>query len=530
MISKVARERLEQNPANSSVPPSSRAPWDRGSGDSEGDDGPSDAKIPPAAPEAPASDSAPPPTQDDVGDGADNPAPSSVNASGATEDPPKRKPGKQPGAPGVGRSARLQATHVEDHRPSHCHGCGLAFPAGAPSVMHNGFQSIDLVPGGPEAPGLHLKIIDHRYFETTCACGHCTRAMPNALEVPGWEGTTLSEWRITAGVAGVAGQLEGTTLSEWRPGQIGVAPGLVSFIVALKQDYRCPVRIIRRFLHDWLGIPLAIGTIQQALQEAGAAVAPAEESLIADLAASDLQHADETPWPQQGEKSRWLWVFLSATTTLFVIAGRGKDTVSRVLALFTGHLMSDGWFSYRDYPHRLRCWAHLLRKAQGLIESYDADGQLFGAYVLGTLKILMAAVFAARDGPPEAPGDLPAIHAERLQRLKEACRLRLGHGHKKTRALAVELMNDWEAIFRVLHNPHLPLTNNAAERALRHWVIARRIFFGTRTKLGSDAFTILASVIETCRQRNYSPWTYLTDAITERRAGRALPPLPQLAV
>jgi hypothetical protein len=32
----------------------------------------------------------------------------------------------------------------------------------------------------------------------------------------------------------------------------------------------------------------------------------------------------------------------------------------------------------------------------------------------------------------------------------------------------------------VLDHPELPLTNNAAERALRHWVIARRLSYGTR--------------------------------------------------
>ena len=37
----------------------------------------------------------------------------------------------------------------------------------------------------------------------------------------------------------------------------------------------------------------------------------------------------------------------------------------------------------------------------------------------------------------------------------------------KTRELAREMLNDWEAIFQVLAYPHLPLTNNEAERALR---------------------------------------------------------------
>ncbi len=36
---------------------------------------------------------------------------------------------------------------------------------------------------------------------------------------------------------------------------------------------------------------------------------------------------------------------------------------------FKGIVMSDGWVVYREYANRLRCWAHLIRKARGLSES-----------------------------------------------------------------------------------------------------------------------------------------------------------------
>ena len=82
----------------------------------------------------------------------------------------------------------------------------------------------------------------------------------------------------------------------------------------------------------------------------------------------------------------------------------------------------------------------------------------------------------------------------------------------------------------VLDHPELPLTNNAAERALRHWVIARRIGMGTRTPQGTRVFALLASVIETCRKRNVSPWPYLTEVLRQRRKGLPAPPLPLPAV
>ena len=82
----------------------------------------------------------------------------------------------------------------------------------------------------------------------------------------------------------------------------------------------------------------------------------------------------------------------------------------------------------------------------------------------------------------------------------------------------------------MLHHPDLPLSSNDAERALRHRVIARRLSHGTRTPVGSLAFTLLTSVIDTCRQRDHSPWTNLVTAIADRRRGLPLALLPQPGV
>lgn len=493
---KEARERLAQNPRNSSRPPSSRPPWEY--------DPPTDQPAPvDTAPEAPA------PPADALP--ADTPTTTPPPAAGPTGGPrdgqaEQRRAGKQVGAPGVGRTQIFTAHHTEEHRPAVCARCGQPLMATAAAVSYTGFQALDLHWGDPAAPGLRLHIIDHRYLEVSCPCGHHSRAQPAQGDV--------------------AAELGAVAVQEWRL----VGPGLASLIVALNLRFRLSRARIREFLHDWLGVQLSVGTIHQTLHEVGAVVAPAEAQLIAEAQASGLLHADETSWPQSPQRL-WLWVFITTTTTLYVIAGRGKATVVQLLTGFTGWLMSDGWFAYRDYPRRLRCWAHLLRKAQGLVECYDADGRIFGHQVRTTLEDLMVAIYAAREGPPAGPAvALPQAYAHRLAHLRQAALARLSHRHDKTRALAVELLNDWEAIFAVLHQPNLPLTNNDAERALRHWVIARRLSHGTRTAAGSRAFTLLASVIDTCRQRGHSPWNYLVTAIADRRRGLPLAPLPQPGV
>ena len=479
---KEAWDRLNQGPENSSRPPSSRAPWERKSGAPEVD---ADA---------------------DAADGECEPEPAAAKLAEAepakaqpAEPKAARKPGKQPGAPGIGRTQVFQAHEEQPHYPDQCTGCGRPLDR-AGAVVYTGFQAVDLRWNDPARPGLIVWVVDHRHYEASCPCGHRTRA-------------TASQGRVDPLLAGVE-------LSEWRL----VGPGLAALIVALALRFRLSRARIQEFLRTWLGVDLSIGTLHQTIHESSAVVAPAEDELVQAVLDSALLYADETPWPE-AKQPLWLWVFVAATATLYYVAGRGKELVENVLDGFTGWLMSDGWGSYRHYPHRLRCWAHLIRKARGLAQSCDREARTFGRLVLDTLEALMAAVYAAREGPP--PADLLTQHASLLAALRAACEWSQGSDHQKTHALAVELLNDWEAIFQVLSHPELPLTNNAAERALRHWVILRKLSLGTRTPVGSRVVALLASVIDTCRQRGQCPWRYLERAIADRRAGLPLAPLPQ---
>jgi hypothetical protein len=64
---------------------------------------------------------------------------------------------------------------------------------------------------------------------------------------------------------------------------------------------------------------------------------------------------------------------------VYWIGSRSKALLSQMLGEeFLGWLMSDGYHVYCQFKHRLRCWAHLLRKARGLKESLSAEARAFG--------------------------------------------------------------------------------------------------------------------------------------------------------
>src|SRR3954469_7079275 len=154
--------------------------------------------------------------------------------------------------------------------------------------------------------------------------------------------------------------------------------------------------------------------------------------------------------------------------------------------------------------------AHLIRKGLALAGGLNPDGVRFGEWLVRELRNLIRAVADDKDHTILNP-----IQA----RLKRACKLHRDHDTEKIRQLAREILNDWAAIVAFVGNPLLPPTNNEAERALRHAVIARRLSFGTRTEEGSAAYAAKLSVVETCRRRGIDPWAYIADTLARARHG-----------
>jgi transposase len=300
---------------------------------------------------------------------------------------------------------------------------------------------------------------------------------------------------------------------------------LASVVVLLTVRYRLSRAKVKELLAELFGLQVSTGLIDQTLRETGRAVAPLEAELVLEIERAALVHADETSWREAGQ-ALWLWVFVTTQTVLYQIGYRTQEIVANVLsAAFQGTLMTDGYAVYRSYPNRLRCWAHLMRKLVGLSESTHQRVAAIGRQLHAAFSGLQEAIYQARElaAPPGALASDYAAATESFRRILEQHR---DDPHEKLRAVVREFLLDGDVILRPLSDPTLPLTNNEAERALRHHVIARRISHGTRSELGSRAYALLASVIDTCRRRGAVVLDFLGSVIAAARNGLALPSLP----
>jgi len=502
---KESRERLNLSPSNSSTPSGSLAPWDKGLPNNESSLGQKETEGEGVNSDdvAPTSD-----LENNTDKSNDANAASPENTESDQGEPKKkttRKPGRQMGSQGFGRTQQLRVTDTDHHRCSDCHICNE--PLRAIEKAYTGFYSVNVTFGNRETPGLQLTNTHHLYYSAACPkCGFTNQTTPWRAPVDNesWEKVGLTEWRL-------------------------IGSDLAAMICYFSFELRVSRRRLKLFLHDILGLELSVGSIQNCLLESARALEPIEEQLILDVLSDPLIHADETSHPEAG-KLLWLWVFITMNTALFLVGRRTKtiftDLIESVEKPFMGWLMSDGYRVYRSHLKRLRCWAHLERKARGVSECFIATSKDQGEQMLAILKHLMDAVYEAREGPNKGAVSILRHHQSELQRLRELCETMGESTHKKTRELGREFLNDWDAIFRILEHPAWPLTNNEAERALRHWVVLRRITQGTRSAQGSRTLALFASVIETCRLRDHSPILYIRDVIALRRRGEDVPGLP----
>ena len=406
------------------------------------------------------------------------------------------KAGKQPGAKGKWRNQPLKAERIIEHYPQYCAACNASLENGHQDGRpYMGYYQLELV--RPKS-GLRVESVLHHYYGATCSCNHHSQAAPLEGE--------LSE------VAGRKVQLQ---LQEYTL----VGPMLASMIASLSVRYRLSRAKIQEFLLDWTDVELSIGSIDRSIREAGFACRPVVEDLIEQLQNAEILHLDETPWYKSGHLC-WLWVAMSYDSAVFFIGARTKEMLSRIITPeFSGWLVSDGYGAYRWVEHRQRCLAHLIRKALALTQAVVMEVRQLGQWLLDELRELIHT---------RTSGESRELLENARRRLQQVALLARESEHSKLKALAKEILADWDAVVAFVENPQLPVTNNHAERALRHAVIARRIGYGTRTEEGTSSYATLLSVIETCRLRGFNPWTYLGEVIATRRKGMSAPLMPQI--
>lgn len=443
-----------------------------------------------------------------------------------------RRRGQQPTNPAPPR-------RTFDHLPTQEEICKLGADAaccshcGAPFAPFPGTDDGDLIE--IEVRGHRRRYHRHRYRKT-CTCA-ATKALITAPPPPKL---------IPKGYLGI---------SVW-------VLLLLEKYAAYQPTYRF-LALLRSF-----GIDLPLGTITDGLKK----LVPLFEPLYRALALHQRQehhwHCDGTRWlvfsePPSPAGHCWgLWVFRSPQAVVFVLdPSRTHEVPETYLAGATGIASVDRAAVYKAMAQVKQgqiilafCWAHVRRDFLVVLTGYAELGNWVASWLeeIGELYRRNDARLEALPRPapagsasaplPVADGDPvaavsgcnpPAAVTAEERHLRDQvahlaqrrdAELQQPDLHPACVKILTSMRNHWSGLTVFLDHPEVPLDNNAAERAERGPVVARKNYYGSGALWSGRLAAMMFSLLQTLAIWNLCPLRWLTAYLTACAEAGAKPP------
>lgn len=370
--------------------------------------------------------------------------------------PPKEKGPRKKRKQSFARH-HLAATEAVYHALEECPDCRRKLSGGHVKWRH---QVIEL-------PKVAVKVTDHLFVERYC--GVCRRRyVPDASVV----------------------------LSGVVVGKKSVGIGLMSVIAHLKTVCRVPVGQIKKLVLALWGLKISAGEISEILHDVAELGEGAYDDLLDRVRGSPVVAADETGWREDGVNG-YIWSFSSPDARYYTYRhSRGAVVAKEVLGEeFCGALTCDFYAAYNFYEGvKQRCWVHLARDLKALVEK-NSDLPEVKVWVDKVMDIYHRAQDSVKERHTELERSRLRVDFER--ELLELAKPYVGVKTAPERVLAQRATNFIGELFAFVANPEIPSENNAAERAIRPAVVARKISGGTRSGRGSKTSTVLRTLFET---------------------------------
>jgi transposase len=280
-------------------------------------------------------------------------------------------------------------------------------------------------------------------------------------------------------------------------GQLGInalATGMLLRVV-----HRLPFRQVTGVFANLPKLTVCPGAITRQVQRIAKWLQGDYEQLMLDLRSAPHVHADETGWRTDG-RNGYLWAAATPNRTLYhVDKSRGGEVIRKLLGkAFGGMLISDFYSAYaRMDCKKQKCLAHLLRE---LTQSAEKSPAFASGIFMPRAKRLIKDMLLLKRRWDQLSDKAYTSSACRLEtRLDQL--LTLEHDEPNAKRIAKRMRKHRKELTAFLWDKDLDGTNNAAERAIRPAVVARKISGGSRSKNGADAWAKLASLLRTAGQQ-----------------------------
>ncbi len=312
------------------------------------------------------------------------------------------------------------------------------------------------------------------------------------------------------------------------------SPGLLAHITVSKYQDALPLYRQETILQR-IGVEIPRATLANWMMRAGHLVQPLINLMQDRLLSYDILQMDETTvqvLKESGRKAQsksYLWLQRGGPPAHPVVLyhydpGRGAGVAKRLLEGFKGYLQTDGYDGYNavvasNHLTHVGCMAHARRRFSDAVKAQGKNKRRGKAHRgLTLIQKLYRVEKQARKLTPEKRQAHRDHHARPILDEMRAWLDQVLPQVPPTSATGKALYylhNEWDKLVRYLDDGRLEIDNNAAENAIRPFVIGRKNWLFSDSVKGVTASANLYSLIETAKANGLEPYAYLRYVFTE---------------
>ena len=307
---------------------------------------------------------------------------------------------------------------------------------------------------------------------------------------------------------------------------------LTAHVIAMKYLHSMPLYRMETYF-QMMDVTLSRQTLSNWIINSASELECVYNCMKDELLKSSYIHADETPVKvidSKGKESKskhYMWVYVSDKLESSIILYDYQKTRSsscpvQFLGEFSGYLQTDGYSGYNkiEYAKRLYCLAHIRRKF------YDITSDLHGEALKQSRAIIgfnyCEKLYSIEKDLREQYSDCDNYYDDR-HRIRLEKSLPIFNEFQKYVDTEIENALPASALGKALSytqkllpsmkvfftNGILEIDNNAAERAVKLFVIGRKNWLFSNTPKGAKSSAIIYSIIETAKANSLVVEKYL---------------------
>ena len=330
-----------------------------------------------------------------------------------------------------------------------------------------------------------------------------------------------------------------TVLAADMPAQIidkGIpAAGLLAQVIIAKHDDHLPL-FRQEEIYRRSGAFIARSSMAGWVGQCAAQLMPLAAAMKEHLKQQSVIHADETPVkllePGVGKTHQaYVWAYRSSdleTQTADAQIGRcviyefatsrAGEHARAMLQDWRGTLLTDDYSGYKalfaaGQVQEAGCWAHARRKffeAHKLNKSEIAAEAVRRIASLYAIERQVQALSAQERLRIRQEQSAPLL--QEFESWLEQQRLQLAGADATAKAIDYTIRR-WAALTLHLHNPNVPIDNNAVENAMRPIALGRKNWLFVGSKTAGERAACLMSLIESAKLNGHDAWHYLKDIL-----------------